>query len=88
MAVTDQIRAKLEAAFSPSFLEVVDESEKHRGHAGWREGGETHFQVSMRTAAFNGLNRVAQQRAVYGALKDEMKDQIHALALDVAGEDA
>ncbi len=87
MAVADTIRTKLQAAFSPSLLEVRDDSEAHRGHGGWREGGETHFEVRIRAAAFNGLSRVARQRAVYAALKDEMKEQIHALGLDVAGED-
>lgn len=88
MAVTDRIDDKLRKAFNPSHLEVIDESEQHRGHAGYREGGESHFQVNIRAAAFNGMGRVAQQRAVYAVLKDEMKQQIHALALDVAGEDS
>lgn len=86
MGVTEQINEKLRAAFNPSHLEVIDESEQHRGHAGYREGGESHFQVNIRASAFEGMGRVAQQRAVYAVLKDEMKEQIHALALDVAGE--
>lgn len=88
MSVTDQIDEKLRTAFNPSHLEVIDESEQHRGHAGYREGGESHFQVNIRAAAFNGMGRVAQQRAIYAVLREEMKEQIHALALDVAGEGA
>jgi len=86
MSVTSQIEEKLTAAFAPSSLNVIDESEEHRGHGGWREGGETHFRVIMVSAALNGLSRVAQQRAIYTALKEEMAGPVHALALDVKGE--
>lgn len=86
MSVETKIRSKLEQTFKPSQLEVIDESEQHRGHGGWREGGETHFRVVMTSAELTGLSRVAQQRAVYGALKDEMAGPVHALALDVKGE--
>lgn len=81
--VADRIRRKLEAAFSPEQLDVVDESHKHAGHSGWREGGETHFQVTIRAAAFAGMSRVARQRAVYDCLAEEMAGPVHALALSV-----
>ena len=84
MSMTDRIRQKLTEEFSPQLIEVVDESEQHRGHSGYREGGESHFHVKLRAAAFAGKNRVAQQRMVYSVLKEEMAEQIHALALDVA----
>ena len=83
MGMADKIRGKLEAAFAPSALTVVDESEQHRGHAGYREGGESHFRVEIRSSAFDGMSRVARQRAVYDALSDEMAGGIHALALKV-----
>lgn len=86
MSVTSELKHKLTEAFQPSVLEVIDESEQHRGHGGWKEGGETHFRVVMTSAALNGLSRVAQQRAVYGVLKSEMAGPVHALALDVKGE--
>lgn len=86
MSVTSKIEEKLRAAFTPTSLEVIDESEQHRGHGGWREGGETHFRVIMISAQLNGLSRVAQQRAVFTALKEEMAGPVHALALDVKGE--
>lgn len=86
MTLRQRIHDKLEAAFDPMLLEVHDDSEAHRGHAGWREGGETHFNVKLRAGAFDGLSRVAAQRAVYRVLAEEMRDAIHALALDVAGE--
>ena len=85
MSMADRIRSKLEAAFAPDLLEVIDESESHRGHGGWREGGETHFRVRIRAAAFDGLSRVAQHRAINAALAEEMAGPVHALALDVAG---
>jgi BolA protein len=80
-----RIRAKLAAAFAPDRLEVVDESEQHRGHAGWREGGATHFRVVMRAAAFDRLSRVERSRAVHRVLRDELDGGVHALALELAG---
>jgi BolA protein len=88
MRVADQIEAKLQAAFAPSRLDVVDESHLHAGHAGAPDGGQSHFRVTIRAAAFAGKSRVAQQRAIYAVLKEDMANQIHALALDVgAAED-
>jgi BolA protein len=80
----DILRAKLTAAFQPDYLEVVDESEAHRGHAGWREGGGTHFRVVMRAAALGGLSRVERSRAVHRVLAEELAGGVHALALDLA----
>ncbi len=85
MNMRETIQAKLTKEFLPELIEVIDESEQHRGHAGYREGGQSHFRVKIRAAHFDGLNRIAQQRAVYGALKAEMVEKIHALALDVGG---
>ena len=73
---------KLRGEFAPVRLAVEDESSKHHGHAGWREGGETHFRVEIVSGAFEGQNRVARQRLVYDALKDELAPGgVHALAL-------
>jgi BolA family transcriptional regulator, general stress-responsive regulator len=81
MTVTDTIRRKLTEAFAPVELIVTDDSARHVGHAGHRPGGETHFTVKIVSAAFTGLSRVERQRRVYAVLGDEMKSQIHALAL-------
>lgn len=81
MAYADHIREKLTAALAPQALEVEDESARHHGHAGAQPGGETHFNVRVVSTKFSGLSRVARQRLVYAALADEMKAQIHALAL-------
>lgn len=83
MSMTDTIRAKLTEKFSPHHLEVIDESESHRGHAGWREGVQTHFRVRIATRNFDGLSRVAQHRAVMETLDDELKGTVHALAIEV-----
>jgi BolA protein len=81
MSVAEIIRSKLTDAFSPTRLEIEDESAKHQGHAGWRPGGETHFNVTVVSAAFDGKSRVDRQRMVYSVLAEEMADRVHALAL-------
>lgn len=81
MTVAETIRSKLTEALSPSRLDIVDDSAKHQGHAGWRPGGETHFNVTVVSAAFDGKSRVERQRMVYGILAAEMADRVHALAL-------
>ena len=83
MSVRDTIAQKLTAQFAPLFLEVIDESEGHRGHAGFREGGETHFRVRIATRQFAGKPRVAQHREVMAALKEELDSGLHALAIEV-----
>ena len=79
MTVAETITAKLTATLQPERLEVVDESHKHQGHAGWREGGETHFHVTLVAQAFAGQSRLERQRAVYAALAEELAGPVHAL---------
>lgn len=83
VTVTDLIRIRLDEAFSPRELEVVDDSERHRGHAGYQEGGESHFNVRIRADAFAGHTRIARHRAVHNALGKDLVARIHALALDI-----
>ena len=83
MSVTQEIHDRLEAAFQPRALEVIDDSESHRGHGGYREGGESHFIVRIRADGFAGMSRVARHRAVHEAIGKELVAQIHALALDI-----
>ncbi|MCA8867666.1 MAG: BolA family transcriptional regulator [Rhodobacteraceae bacterium] len=85
MRIADEITEKLTGAFAPEHLEVADVSESHRGHAGWREGGETHFSVTIRAAAFHDMNRVARHRAVHAALTPALVARIHALSLEISG---
>ena len=82
MSVAQQIEQKLRAALEPTALEVIDDSHQHAGHAGVKDlgpGGETHFTVVVTANAFNGLNRVAQQRLVHKILADELAGPVHAL---------
>jgi BolA family transcriptional regulator, general stress-responsive regulator len=74
------IRAALEAALAPESLEVLDESHKHAGHAGARDG-RGHFAVSITSEAFAGLAPLARHRRVYAALGDLMTTDIHALSI-------
>jgi len=83
MAVADEIRKRLDDAFSPSVLEVIDESEAHRGHAGYQEGGQSHFRVTLAAPGLKSMSRIARHRAVHAALGPELIGRIHALALDI-----
>ena len=83
MRVSEEIRSRLDAAFSPTELDVVDDSESHRGHAGYPEGGQSHFNVMIRAPAFAGQSRIARHRAVHAALGAELVSRIHALSLDI-----
>lgn len=80
----DRISRALEAKFAPQHLEVIDESESHRGHAGYQDGGQSHFRVVIRAPVFGEMSRVARHRAIHKALGSELVGEIHALALDVA----
>ena len=83
MSVTEEIRTRLEAAFTPSSLDVIDDSERHRGHAGYQEGGESHFNVQIRSNRFDGQSRLQRHRAVHAALGADLVGRIHALSLDI-----
>jgi BolA protein len=80
-AVAETIRRKLDAAFAPEALEVVDDSDKHAGHSGARAGGESHFTVLITASAFQGVPRIQRQRKVYGVLAEELAGPIHALSV-------
>ena len=84
MNVHETIVSKLTEAFAPSALDVIDESENHRGHGGWREGGATHFRVKIISPAFEGQSRVAMHRAVNACLADELAGPVHALAIEAS----
>ncbi len=83
MTRCDEIKQKLNDAFAPEQLEVVDDSESHRGHAGFQEGGESHFNVMIRSEQLSAMGRLARHRAVHAALGKDLMAQIHALALDI-----
>ncbi len=81
MTMAETIRVKLADAFAPSALDIEDESARHAGHSGARPGGETHFNVRIVSAAFDGVSRVERQRRVYAVLAAELKGRVHALSL-------
>jgi BolA family transcriptional regulator, general stress-responsive regulator len=87
VTVAQTIERKLTARFAPVRLEVVDESHRHEGHAGAQPGGETHYHVTLVSAVFTGMSRVARQRLVYEALADELRSGVHALALATLAPD-
>jgi BolA protein len=79
-----RIEEKLAQTFTIERLEVIDESESHRGHAGFQEGGESHFRVRLVSSNFEGQSRIARHRAVHVALGKDLLGEIHALALDLS----
>ncbi|MGF1554389.1 MAG: BolA family protein [Paracoccaceae bacterium] len=83
MTMAERMTDKLRAAFAPDRLALRDDSERHRGHGGWREGGETHFHLVMVSRAFEGQGRVARQRAVNAVLRDELAERVHALSMEL-----
>ena len=84
MATADTIAQKLKDALSPEHIEVEDVSHHNAGHAGWREGGGTHFTVTIKAASFAGKSRVQQHRLVNSILADELAGDIHALELHLS----
>ncbi len=76
------IRERLEKVFSPTTLEIIDESHKHAGHAS--AGGAGHFRVKITAAAFGGKMALQRHKMVFGAVDDMMQSEIHALSIDAS----
>ena len=76
-----EIESLLTAALAPTRLQIINDSTKHRGHAGDDGSGESHFTVVIESAAFGGKNRLERQRMVNAALGDIPGDRVHALAI-------
>jgi BolA protein len=81
--IADRIRHKLTEALQPAQLTIVDDSDRHRGHAGHDGRGESHFTVTVVATAFEGKSRPERHRLVYGTLEEELRDRVHALALSL-----
>ena len=81
MNMQERIAARLKEALDPELLDIVDESDRHAGHAGARPGGGTHYRVRIVSSRFAGMSRVARHRLVYDLLPGEFADGLHALAL-------
>jgi BolA protein len=88
MLVKEDITRKLQDAFAPDSVEVIDESEQHHGHAGHRPGGQTHFRVYIVANAFAGKSRLDRHRMINQVLADNLAGGVHALAIhaDAPGE--
>ena len=83
MSLTEIITEKLLKAFEPEIFELIDDSEGHRGHGGWREGGESHFRLRMTSHCFSAQGRVQRQRAVNKVLAEELAGPVHALVMEL-----
>ena len=82
--VGQQISAKLGTAFAPEVLDVIDESRQHHGHAGARPDGESHFRVRIVAEAFRGKSLVERHRMVNAVLAEELRERVHALAIEAS----
>ena len=78
------LEGKLRAAFNPVALSVIDESHQHAGHSGAHPLGESHFRVKIMAEAFRGMSRVGQHRMVNEVLAQELKERVHALAIEAS----
>ena len=79
--VAAEMLRRLDSALSPTRVELSDDSEQHRGHGGYNPAGESHFNLTIESAAFAGKSRVERQRLVYSALGDLMNERVHALSI-------
>ena len=79
--VAREIHERIRAALAPTRLEVVNDSDRHRGHSGHDGSGESHFTVEIEAEAFRGMSRLERQRAVNHALGDLLRERVHALAI-------
>jgi BolA protein len=79
--VATEMLQRLNSALSPTRIDLVDDSEKHRGHGGYNPAGESHFTLEVESAEFAGKSRVERQRLVYKALGDLMHQRVHALSI-------
>jgi BolA protein len=79
--VATEMLNRLDSALSPSRIELIDDSELHRGHGGYNPAGESHFTLRIESPAFAGKGRVERQRMIYAALGDLMDARVHALSI-------
>ena len=79
--VAAEMLHRLNSVLSPTKMELIDDSEQHRGHGGYNPAGESHFTLKVESAAFEGKSRVERQRMIYGALGELMDSRVHALSI-------
>lgn len=81
--VATEMLRRLGVELEPTHIELIDDSEQHRGHGGYNPAGESHFTLIIESAAFAGKSRVERQRMVYSALGELMDERVHALSIRV-----
>ena len=79
--IANEMLRRLNSALSPTFIDLTDDSEQHRGHGGYNPAGESHFTLVIESVAFAGKSRVERQRMVYSALGELMESRVHALSI-------
>lgn len=84
MGRLSEVETNLRKVFSVTRLDVRDDSEAHRGHGGFQEGGESHLHLVLASPDFKGMTRVARQRAVHAAIGPELMGEIHALSMELS----
>ncbi len=83
MSIKSKMDAILRRSFPDAEVQVVDESEQHKGHAGYREGGESHFRVRIKSKQLNDMSRIDRHRHVYNVIGSDLISELHALALEL-----
>lgn len=83
MTISQDIHVKLNHTFKPTFLEVKDQSHLHKGHAGYNPKGESHFHIVLISEVFKGKSRIQRHQLVYDCLKEELKNGVHALSMEL-----
>ncbi|MFL6741316.1 MAG: BolA family protein [Sphingomicrobium sp.] len=79
--VATEMLRRLKSALAPTRIELIDDSEQHRGHGGYNPAGESHFTLRIESPAFAGKTRVERQRMIYAALDELMEERVHALSI-------
>jgi BolA protein len=79
--VAAEMLRRLNSSLAPTRIELVDDSEQHRGHGGYNPAGESHFSLRIESPAFAGKSRVERQRMVYAAIGDLMHERVHAITI-------
>ena len=83
MGLASEIESRLRAAFDVQELQIIDESEKHRGHAGYQDGGESHWHLVIKAEALTPMSRIARHRAIHNAIGKDIIARIHALSIEI-----
>ncbi len=84
MSIEQEMKSRLEAAFSPEELNIRNDSHRHAGHAGDDGSGESHFHITIKVDDLVGKSRVAQHRAIYAALGKDLTGRIHAIGITIS----